>query len=32
MQINITGHHVDITPALRTYVEEKLERRSHYSC
>jgi len=26
MQINITGHHVDITPALRTYVEEKLER------
>ncbi len=26
MQINITGHHVDITPALRTYVEEKLVR------
>lgn len=26
MQINITGHHVDITPALRAYVEEKLER------
>jgi len=26
MQINITGHHVDITPALRTYVEEKLDR------
>ena len=26
MQINITGHHVDITPALRAYVEEKFER------
>jgi len=26
MQINITGHHVDITPALHAYVEEKLER------
>ena len=26
MQINITGHHVDITTALRTYVEEKFER------
>jgi len=26
MQINITGHHVDITPALHAYVEEKFER------
>lgn len=26
MQTNITGHHVDITAALRTYVEEKFER------
>jgi len=26
MQINITGHHVDVTPALRDYVTEKLER------
>ena len=26
MQINITGHHVDITAALRAYVEEKFER------
>jgi len=26
MQLNISGHHVDITPALRTYVSEKLER------
>lgn len=24
MQVNITGHHVDVTPALRTYVEEKV--------
>ncbi|HEC28214.1 MAG TPA: ribosome-associated translation inhibitor RaiA [Gammaproteobacteria bacterium] len=26
MQINITGHHVDITPSLRKYVETKLEK------
>lgn len=26
MQVNLTGHHVDITPALRTYVDNKLER------
>lgn len=26
MQLNITGHHVDITPALRDYVTGKLER------
>jgi putative sigma-54 modulation protein len=26
MQINVTGHHVDITPALRDYVDTKLER------
>ncbi len=26
MQLNITGHHVEITPALRTYVTEKLGR------
>jgi putative sigma-54 modulation protein len=26
MQINITGHHVEITPAIRDYVNEKLER------
>lgn len=24
MQLNITGHHVEITPALRAYVTEKL--------
>lgn len=26
MQINITGHHLDITPALRSYVTSKLEK------
>ena len=26
MQINITGHHIDVTPALRAYVTEKLQR------
>jgi len=26
MQLNITGHHVDVTPALRAYVTEKMQR------
>ena len=26
MQLSLTGHHVDITDALRTYVEEKLQK------
>lgn len=26
MQIDITGHHVDLTPALRSYVQNKFER------
>ncbi len=26
MQINITGHHVDITPALNSYIDSKFER------
>jgi len=30
MQINITGHHVDLTPALRAYATEKLERLSRH--
>ncbi len=30
MQINITGHHVEVTPALRTYVTEKLQRISRH--
>ena len=30
MQIDITGHHVDITPALRSYVHAKLERLARH--
>ncbi len=30
MQINITGHHVDVTPALRDYVNEKMQRISRH--
>lgn len=26
MQINLTGHHVDVTPALRGYVRDKFQR------
>ena len=26
MQINITGHHVEVTPALRDYVNNKFEK------
>lgn len=26
MQINITGHHIDVTDALRNYVTDKLEK------
>jgi len=26
MQINLTGHHIDITPALRSYVQSKFEK------
>ena len=26
MQLNVTGHHIAVTPALRGYVEKKLER------
>jgi putative sigma-54 modulation protein len=26
MQLHVTGHHVEVTPALRTYIEKKLER------
>jgi putative sigma-54 modulation protein len=26
MHVNLSGHHVDVTPALRTYVEKKLAR------
>jgi putative sigma-54 modulation protein len=30
MQINITGHHVEITQALRNYVESKCERLARH--
>ena len=30
MQINITGHHIEVTPALRAYVTEKLQRISRH--
>ena len=30
MQLNITGHHVDITPPLRAYVTEKVQRLSRH--
>ena len=30
MQMNISGHHVELTPALRAYVTEKLQRLSKH--
>ena len=30
MQVNLTGHHVDITDALRAYVDEKIARRERH--
>ncbi|MBI5451092.1 MAG: ribosome-associated translation inhibitor RaiA [Gammaproteobacteria bacterium] len=30
MQINLTGHHVDITPALRDYVTGKIEKLTRH--
>ena len=30
MQINITGHHVEVTPALRAYVTEKMQRLTRH--
>jgi len=30
MQINITGHHVEVTSALRAYVTEKMQRISRH--
>ena len=26
MQLSVTGHHIEVTPSLRIYVEKKLER------
>ena len=30
MQINITGHHVDVTQALRAYVTEKMQKLARH--
>ena len=30
MNLQLTGHHVDISPALRSYVEAKLERLTRH--
>ncbi len=30
MQINISGQHVEVTPALKQYVTEKLEKLEHH--
>jgi putative sigma-54 modulation protein len=31
MQIDITGHHVEVTPALRAYVTEKMQKLVRHS-
>ena len=30
MQINITGHHVDVSPALRAYVTDKMQKLTRH--
>ncbi|MFQ3170434.1 MAG: putative sigma-54 modulation protein [Oleispira sp.] len=30
MQINVSGHHIDLTPALKEYAEEKIKRLEHH--
>jgi len=30
MQINITGHHVDVTQSLRAYITEKMQKLSRH--
>ena len=30
MQINISGHHLEVTPALRAYVTEKMQKLAHH--
>ena len=30
MQINITGRHIEVTDALKTYIEEKLQRLARH--
>ena len=31
MQINISGHHVEVTDSLKDYVSEKLEKLEHHT-
>ena len=31
MQLSVTGHHVEVTAPLRSYVEKKLERLARHS-
>jgi len=31
MQVNLTGHHVEITPALKDYLNNKIERIERHS-
>ena len=31
MQVNLTGHHVEITPALKEYLNNKMERIERHS-
>ncbi len=31
MQISITGHHIEVTPALKEYIETKFEKLSRHS-
>lgn len=31
MHISISGHHVDVTPAIRDYISQKLERLTRHS-
>ena len=30
MNLHMTGHHVEVTPAIREYVESKLQRLTHH--
>src|SRR5688500_16669617 len=30
MNVNVSGHHLEVTPAIRTYVQSKLERVSRH--
>ena len=30
MNLHLTGHHIEITPAIRSYVQSKLERIAHH--